>query len=83
MQKASSENWGLFRKMMFEQLDMEDLGEFIYNMDVLDQMVDKNVYSLQEVRGLYTHRANNGEGFCIGHKICRRRLGLLAARFKT
>ena len=65
--------------MLFEQLGMEDTAEFIYNVDVLERMVEDGIYSLQEVRGLFRHRGNNGEGFCIGHKICRRRLGSFAA----
>ena len=83
MQNFHQENWDLFRKMMFEQLDKVDLEDFEYNADVLDRKVDEGEYSLEEVRGLYVYRAMNGEGFGIGHKLCRRHLALLRARFKT
>ena len=52
------------------------------HLDALDKKVQEREYSLDEVRGLLTYRSSNGEGYTIGHKICRRRFPLLAARMK-
>ena len=67
---------------MFETLDNQTTEDSEYHLDALDKKINDGEYSLYEVQGLFTYRPMNGEGYTIGHKICRRRFILLGLRIK-
>ena len=72
------------QKTLYEYFDMDDGGEeFVANMDILDRKVEQAEYSFEEHRDLFGYRGNNGDGYTIGHKICRRRFGRRASLFST
>ena len=68
MQKVHCETWDLFKKELVETLDNMTTDDFEYHLDALDKKVIERGYSLDEVRGLFTYRPMNGEGYTIGHK---------------
>ena len=82
MQKVHREKWDMFKKELFETLDAQTTEDFEMHVDALHKKVAERVYSLDEVRGLLTYRSGNGEGYTIGHKICRRRFVDLAIRMR-
>ena len=81
--KGSLRDMGPLQKRVVRDFRQPTTDDFEYHLDALDKKIVEREYSLDEVRGLFTYRPMSGEGYTIGHKICRRRFVSLAARMKA
>ena len=83
MQKVLQKKWDVFTQAFFEKLDAQTPEDFEVQLVTLHRKIRENIYSLDEVRSMLTYRTGNGEGYNIGHKICRRHFARLAVRMRA
>ena len=83
MQKVLQKKWDAFKQAFYEKLDGRTSEDFEEQLDVLYKKMREKIYSLDEVRNALTYRTGNGDGYTVGHTICRRHFLTLAIRMRA